>query len=33
MKAFAAKDTNQQEPTTQEAAPEDKHGGLFIQGF
>jgi hypothetical protein len=33
MKAFAAKDTNQQEPTTQEAAPNNKRGDLLIQGF
>jgi hypothetical protein len=33
VKAYAAKDTNQQEPTTHEVAPEDKHGDLLIQGF
>jgi hypothetical protein len=32
-KASAAKGTDQQEPTTQEAAPEEERGDILIQGF
>jgi hypothetical protein len=32
-KALAPNSTNQPEPTTQEAAPEDERGELLIRGF
>jgi hypothetical protein len=32
-KVLAPKNTNQQDPTTQEGAPEDERGDLLIRGF